>query len=214
MQTELLTTLLVFLPSNNREIVKSALGFLKLIISHSFPKPIITPHLPQLVPALLARAHDHKNHFKVKVRHILERLIRRFGYDEVRGAVGEGEGGEGVKVLGNIKKRKDRAKRKRVAAEEAGEESDAEGAQTVKGTAKAGDAFEDVLYGSESEIEDSDDEGGAGKKGKREQGQKGGKKEFGARLRGDDEQPMDLLSGAASRVTSTSICFLFCFNIC
>ncbi|KZV69917.1 NUC173-domain-containing protein [Peniophora sp. CONT] len=210
MQTELLTTLLVFLPSTNREIVKSALGFLKLAISHSFPKPIITPHLPQLVPALLARAHDHKNHFKVKVRHILERLIRRFGYEDVRKAAEDGGvagGGEGLKVLGNIKKRKDRAKRKRAAVEEAGEgESDGEEKEGKGG--KAGDAFEDVLYGSESEIEDSDEEEGGGAKkgrdgrgGQTQQG-KSGKREFGARLRGDDEQPMDLLSGAASRVTN------------
>lgn len=128
-------------------------------------------------------------------------MIRRFGYEEVRKAAGE-ESGEGVKVLGNIKKRKDRAKRKRAAAEEAGVESDEEG--PGQGKAKVGDAFEDVLYGSESEIEDSDEEEGAGAaKGRKGQAQVKGKREFGARLRGDDEQPMDLLSGAATRVTST-----------
>ena len=129
---------------------------------------------------------------------------KRFGFDEVMSAAGEGES-EGKKVLANIKKRKDRAKRKRAAAEEAGEESDGDDAKEARG-AKAGDAFEDVLYGSESELEDSDEEGGV--QAKKGQGQaKGakGKKEFGARLRGDDEQPMDLLSGAASRVTSTFI---------
>ena len=49
-----------------------------------------------------------------------------------------------------------------------------------------------------------DEEGGV--RAKKGQGHVKGakeKKEFGARLRGDDEQPMDLLSGAASRVTST-----------
>lgn len=61
-----------------------------------------------------------------------------------------------------------------------------------------GDAFEDVLYGSESELDDSGDEeqpqhGAASKR-------KGG--DHGLRLRVDDDEPMDLLQGAVSRVTS------------
>ena len=62
----------------------------------------------------------------------------------------------------------------------------------------AGDAFEDVLYGSESELGDSDDE--EAEQAPRAQGRKGNA--GGARLRVDDDQPMDLLSGAASGVTS------------
>ncbi len=71
---------------------------------------ILRPHLQQLVPALLIWSHDHKNHFKAKVRHIFERMIRRFGYEDVYACAGEEEA---RKVLMNIKKRKDRAKRKK-----------------------------------------------------------------------------------------------------
>jgi ribosomal RNA-processing protein 12 len=109
MHTEILTTLLVFISSANREIVKSILGFVKLSI-HTLPADLLRPHLPTLVPALLGWSHDHKNHFKLKVRHIFERMLRRFGWDEVYGCTGEEEA---KKVLVNIKKRKDRAKRKR-----------------------------------------------------------------------------------------------------
>lgn len=59
-----------------------------------------------------------------------------------------------------------------------------------------GDAFEDVLYGSESEL-DSDDEGPSAPAPKRKN------IDHGARLRVDDDEPMDLLQGAASRITST-----------
>lgn len=61
-----------------------------------------------------------------------------------------------------------------------------------------GDAFEDVLYTSDSELGDSDEDDGevAAPAGKH----KGG--DFAARLRLDNDEPMDLLSGAASRVTS------------
>ena len=118
MHSELFTTLLVFLTSTNREIVKSILGYVKLAI-HTLPLEIITPHLKDLVPALLSWSHDHKNHFKAKVRHIFERMIRRFGWDAVYSCAGEEEA---ARVLINIKKRKDRAKRKK--AQKARDEDD------------------------------------------------------------------------------------------
>jgi ribosomal RNA-processing protein 12 len=109
MQGEILTTMLVFLTSANREIVKSILGFVKLAI-HTLPVDVVRPHLSQLVPALLGWSHDHKNHFKAKVRHIFERMLRRFGWDEVYAFAKESEA---AKVLVNVKKRKERAKRKK-----------------------------------------------------------------------------------------------------
>jgi ribosomal RNA-processing protein 12 len=118
MHTEVLTTLLVFLTSANREIVKSTLGYIKLVV-HTLPIELLQPHLPQLVPALLRWSHDHKNHFKAKVRHIFERMLRRFGFEEVYSCAGEEEA---RKVLVNIKKRKERAKRKKATA---GDDDDA-----------------------------------------------------------------------------------------
>ena len=119
MLNEIFSTLLVFLSSANREIVKSTLGFVKLAI-HTLPETVIQPQLPQLVPALLGWAHDHKNHFKTKVQHIFERMIRRFGFQEVYSCA---NGEEAAKVLVNIKKRKDRAKKKKaLAAGDVGEE--------------------------------------------------------------------------------------------
>lgn len=120
MHTEIITTLLVFLSSTNREIVKSTLGYIKLVV-HTLPAELVRPHLPQLVPALLRWSHDHKNHFKPKVRHVFERMIRRFGWDAVYGCAGEEEA---RKVLVNIKKRKERAKRKKAAAEDEGDDLD------------------------------------------------------------------------------------------
>lgn len=114
MQSEIFSTLLVFLTSANREIVKSTLGYIKLSI-HTLPAGLLQPHLKDLVPALLRWSHDHKNHFKAKVRHIFERMLRRFGWNEVYSCAGE-EGA--AKVLVNIKKRKERAKRKKNAHDE------------------------------------------------------------------------------------------------
>jgi ribosomal RNA-processing protein 12 len=209
MLNEIFSTLLVFLSSTNREIVKSSLGFAKLAV-HTLPENLIRPQLPQLVPALLGWVHDHKNHFKTKVQHIFERMIRRFGFQEVYSCA---NGEEASKVLVNIKKRKDRAKRKKALA--AGNSGDEVGAMSFsleldqastsfsQGQLKkrtTGNAFEDVLYASEIEIsdsdEDEDEDRGAAITRKRSVGT------FAARLRLDDDEPMDLLSGAASRFTS------------
>lgn len=64
--------------------------------------------------------------------------------------------------------------------------------------AATGDAFEDVLYGSESELDDSEDENTD-----KPAPLKGKKKQMGnARLRMDGDNPIDLLQGAATQVTS------------
>lgn len=57
-----------------------------------------------------------------------------------------------------------------------------------------------MLYASESDISDSDEDDNDEvevKAGKRNAG------DFSTRIRLDDDEPMDLLSGAASRITST-----------
>lgn len=115
MHNEILSTMLVFLTSTNREIVKSILGFVKLVI-HTLPADLIRPHLKDLVPALLSWSHDHKNHFKVKVRHIFERMLRRFTWEEIHSCAEDEE--DSTKVLINIKKRKERAKRKKANRED------------------------------------------------------------------------------------------------
>ena len=86
---------------------------------HTMPVDLLRPHLQQLVPGLLNWSHDHKNHFKAKVRHIFERLLRRFPWEDV---YSHAEQEDGRKVLLNIKKRKERAKRRKNRDVEEGEE--------------------------------------------------------------------------------------------
>ncbi|KAF5393513.1 hypothetical protein D9757_000788 [Collybiopsis confluens] len=194
MKTEIFGTLLVFLSSTNREIVKSVLGYIKLAI-HTYPVDLVHPYLKDLVPALLKWSHDHKNHFKSKVRHIFERLLRRFPWEDVYSVAGEDEAS---KVLVNIKKRKERARRKKANKEEEEEE-----AAVPQGKATTGDAFEDILYGSESDDEFSDNDEDTVSNRLPSQN-KGKKQAHGMRLRLDNDEPMDLLEGVAARVSNSS----------
>lgn len=119
---EILTTLIHFLTSTNREIIKSTLGFIKLVI-HTLPPLLLKPHLETLVPNLLTWAKDYKNHFKVRVQHIFERMMRVFGADGVIGSVKSGDE-EGGKILEAIRRRKERSKRRKRANREREEEEE------------------------------------------------------------------------------------------
>ncbi|WWC88271.1 uncharacterized protein L201_003178 [Kwoniella dendrophila CBS 6074] len=197
--SELISTLSVFLSSKNREIVKSALGFAKVSIV-SLPLSVLQPHLGQLVPALLGWVHDHKNHFKSKTIHIFERLIRRFGFDEIYNCSTELP--EERKVLNGIRKRKERAKKRKNGKDDENDEN-ADGEQ--KPHQSSGNAFDDILYNSDSDLSDgdSDDEEARpnqkGRKGQQQQQQqqqnKKGKQDRDNRyIRNEGDEPMDLLS--------------------
>jgi ribosomal RNA-processing protein 12 len=195
MINELVSTIVVFVASKNREIVKSALGFVKVAVV-SLPAETMRPHLPTLVPALLGWVHDHKNHFKTKTVHIFERMIRKFGYEAVYSQGGEGDR---KKVLENIKKKKDRAKRQK-ANRAAGSDEEEEDTATRK--VSTGSAFEDALYGSDSEDEETGAPSSRAKpaaenvKGRKD-------KRNAAYIQEDADEPMDLLDRSiAARVTS------------
>jgi hypothetical protein len=115
MSNEIFTTMMVFLDSANREIVKSALGFIKLAV-HTYPTDVIREHLRPILGSLLGWSHGNRNHFKMPVRHICERLMRKIGYEELVACLEDNE--DGKKILANIKKRKEHAKKKKAKAAE------------------------------------------------------------------------------------------------
>ncbi|KAL1408080.1 pre-rRNA processing protein [Vanrija albida] len=180
--SELVATIVVFVGSKNREIVKSALGFIKVAVV-ALPVETVEPHLNTLVPALLGWVHDHKNHFKSKTVHIFERMIRKFGFDTVyRHAP---EGGE-RKVLDNIRRRKERAKRKKANADESGDED--------KPKTSSGNAFDDILYNSDSDLGSDNEEERVVKPLSKRQRKAQAAAEAAAYIRHDGDEPMDLLS--------------------
>ena len=188
MLAELLTTMLVYLESTNREIVKASLGFCKVATLSLSPQQI-EQVLPSLVPALLQIRHVHKNHFKAQVRHLMERLLRRFGEKAVSAHVDP----ENQRLIANIRKRKERAKRRRAHAD--GGEDETEPVARSGGM----DAFEDALYGSDSDDSDEEEEEDAAVP------RRSRHREDDTYLLEDDDAPMDLLDEAAVGAIRTNV---------
>ncbi|KAK3817584.1 MAG: hypothetical protein J3Q66DRAFT_388121 [Benniella sp.] len=189
MVSEAISTMRLFVNSSNRETVKSALGFIK-VTTISLDVEIVRPHLQEIL------------------RHILERLVRRFGYDDIVAFVPEAD----KKLLVNIKKRRERAKRKKANASEMemDGEADEEGEETTKRSNKPhamfGSAYEDALYGSESDLSDDDnDQEEDDMTGKTTQKKSNKEKQAAdAWIKEDGDTPLDFLDcTVVSRVTAS-----------
>lgn len=150
---EISSTVELFLTHNAREIAKSAIGFVKVEVL-CLPEDIVRANLNKLLEKLMKWSHEHKGHFKSKVKHILERLIRKFGIEEVENAIPE----EDRKLVANIKKTRNRAKRK-----------EQEGAETGTSERKFVSAYEEALYDTDDSEDEEQTNNNTGKKGKGDQ---------------------------------------------
>jgi hypothetical protein len=120
MLKELVETVELFLTSNNREIVRSVLGFVKVAVV-VLPDETLRPRLSTMVPSLMAWNKEHKGRLRSKVKGIIDRLVRRFGAPLLEAIVGE----EDRKLIVNIRKARERSKRKKKEGAE-GEDEDEE----------------------------------------------------------------------------------------
>ena len=121
--------------SPTTEIVKASLGLVKVSVVCS---TITNATLPVVMDGILEHA-KHKSKFRVKVRHILERLIRKHSYLTIEELVPVTE----RKLIANIQKRRERQKKKKNASK----------------TPKTQESFQDVVNGTDSELgSDADDQ--------------------------------------------------------
>ncbi|KAJ9409655.1 hypothetical protein DTO045G8_2581 [Paecilomyces variotii] len=203
-QTDLVQTVDLFLTSNNREIVRSVLGFVKVVVV-VLPDDMLRPRLDSLVPNLMVWSKEHNGRMRVKVKGIIDRLVRRFGAPLMEVLVGESD----RKLVVNIRKERERRKRKKNAADDAGEDEGEEG----NGGRVFNNAFDKAVYGSdlsdESDLDDDasqidvDEEGHA--RTKRSGKGKGGKQgEQYIRELSPEDNPLDLLApGALAHISTT-----------
>jgi ribosomal RNA-processing protein 12 len=195
---DLVQTMDIFLKSPNREIVRSVLGFVKVSVI-SLPLSVVQPRLPTLIPNLLSWSHEHKAHLQAKVKHIFERMIRRFGVELVDKYTPESD----KKLVANIRKTRERRKKKKSAADEEGDKDGDEQADASSGKrrSKFESGYDEAVYGSDGDSSESgsdvsDDE----VLGRKRRG-KTGRDAF---IIEDEDEPLDLLDRRAlGNISST-----------
>jgi ribosomal RNA-processing protein 12 len=186
---DLVSTMDLFLQSPNREIVRSVLGFVKVAII-SLPETIVKPRLEGLVRGLMSWSHEHKARFRTKVKHIVERMIRRFGFDLVERYCPTDD----KKFINNIRKTKERRKRKK---DVGGADDDEQQSAPPRRKNKFESEYDNALYGSEESAE----EDGSDVERENSHNPGGGANVF---IVEDSDEPLDLLDRKALGHISTS----------
>ncbi|KAH3902963.1 related to Ribosomal RNA-processing protein 12 [Saccharomycodes ludwigii] len=195
-------TIELYLTSNSREIVKSAIGFIKVVVL-SFPVESVRDKIPSLLPKLLRWSHEHTGHFKSKIKNIIERLVRRFGEDFMEGIFPE----EDKKLFSNIKKQRNRNNKKKITEEEdndAGTKNDQQKQNnmgTFNNSTRFMSAFDEVVYASDTEenadgVTEFDEEGNIKRKP--------GRQKNAQYIVENKENPLDLLdTSTLTHITSS-----------
>lgn len=183
---DLVETMDLFLSSPNREIVRSVLGFAKVAVI-VLPEGVLVPRLKNLVPSLMSWSREHKAQFRAKIKHLIERMIRRFGFELVYNHCPEGD----KKFIGNIRKAKERRKRKRDAADTENEY----GTTTEKRAVHFESEYDQAIYHSDdSNIVNDKSETDAGDAGIGRRRMRGPTKAY---ILEGSEDPLDLLDQKA-----------------
>ena len=145
---EHLDTILITMSFKNREVTKAALGFVKVCVV-CMDAEVVKTHVPAIINAILLYTHRiHKSHFKSKTRHLFERLIRKFGFEYIDSLVP----GTDKKLILNIRKRREAAARRKIAAV-----SGNTGATAPQATSSK-HKFEEAFHDSGSELGSDDEE--------------------------------------------------------
>ncbi|GAB4822579.1 hypothetical protein N2152v2_009625 [Parachlorella kessleri] len=202
---ELLPAVVMLLRSKAREVIKSVLGFVKVVVMR-LPVDSLMPFIPQIMEGILLWCEDSKNKFRLKVRVILERLARRCGFEALEPHIPEAH----RKLLTHIRKQTGRKERRK---SEAGSQMDWEeaeetrsrtsrGAQTQAKTARTGDWDEGVFSDEEGEDAGTVASGKTAKTAGRQSAapSRGGRRQPAGRLPASQSaEPVDLLDMDVSR---------------
>jgi hypothetical protein len=145
--SQLLPSICALLRSKAREVIKAVLGFLK-VAAMRVPIELLTPHLRDVVSGVLLWAEDTKNRYKLKVRHLVERLCKRCGYDTVAAVWPASE----LKLLTAIRKEFARkARRKTWKTGEDGDDDASEGHSRMARTARASAWGHSAMFSDEED---------------------------------------------------------------
>ncbi|KAM9282041.1 RRP12-like protein [Cariama cristata] len=187
---QLLQNICLLLASRTRDVVKAALGFLKVTLLLVDTK-LLAKHVQEMLEAVGNLSDDMRRHFRMKLRNLFTKFIRKFGFELVKGLLPA----EYHKVLVNIRKAEARSRKQRALRQAAAdtEEEEALPAQP------RGDSMEEILADSEDE-EEEEEERQQSKERRKQARQKGQ-----AWLKeGEEDEPLNFLDpNVSQRVLAT-----------
>uniref|UniRef100_A0A2I3TM20 Ribosomal RNA processing 12 homolog n=2 Tax=Pan troglodytes TaxID=9598 RepID=A0A2I3TM20_PANTR len=154
---QLLENVCLLLASRTRDVVKSALGFIKVAVT-VMDVAHLAKHVQLVMEAIGKLSDDMRRHFRMKLRNLFTKFIRKFGFELVKRLLPE----EYHKVLVNIRKAEARAKRHRALSQAALEEEEEEEEEEEPAQGK-GDSIEEILADSEDEEDNEEEERSRGK---------------------------------------------------
>ncbi|KAG8435420.1 hypothetical protein GDO86_013382 [Hymenochirus boettgeri] len=183
----LLENVCLLLSSRTREVVKAALGFIKVVIFIMDLK-ILSKHLQMMIEAIGNINSDMRRHFRTKLKNIFTKFIRKFGFEMVKSMLPE----EYHKVLLNIRKAEARNKKQKALKQAA-----TEGEEDLETRKLKGDSIEDILA-------DTDEEDEVEEKRTKQQRKQTRQKAQAWLKEGEEDEPLNFLDPKASqRVLAT-----------
>uniref|UniRef100_A0A8C4U339 Ribosomal RNA processing 12 homolog n=1 Tax=Falco tinnunculus TaxID=100819 RepID=A0A8C4U339_FALTI len=187
---QLLQNICLLLASRTRDVVKSALGFLKVTLLLVDTK-LLAKHVQTMLEAVGNLSDDMRRHFRMKLRNLFIKFIRKFGFDLVKGLLPA----EYHKVLVNIRKAEARSRKQRALRQAAADTNEEEAPPAHP----RGDSMEEILADSEDE-EEEEEERQRSKEWRKQARQKGQ-----AWLKeGEEDEPLNFLDpNVSQRVLAT-----------
>ncbi|XP_069756548.1 RRP12-like protein isoform X2 [Narcine bancroftii] len=144
----LLKNICLLLQSKTRDVVKSALSFIKVVL-FIMDTGALAQQLHLLMESIGNMRDDSRRHFRMKIKNMFTKFIRKFGFEMIESMVPE----EYHKVLVNIRKAEARNKRQRAMKQNTSElESEDEAPQQSR------DSIEDILAETDSEDDANEEE--------------------------------------------------------
>ncbi|EDO27318.1 predicted protein, partial [Nematostella vectensis] len=140
---QLIESVLVCLKSKTKEVIKSALGFLKVVIS-VMSREDLAPYARDLASGIVTWNEDNRRRFRYNVKVLFERLIRKFGYQTALKCVPE----DHKKLVHNIHKTTQRLKRQKIISRAKNMGADTDDQDTL---APHMESYEALMFGSDDE---------------------------------------------------------------
>ncbi|CBJ29712.1 conserved unknown protein [Ectocarpus siliculosus] len=161
MVPELTATMLLLLKEPSREVVKAVLGWLRVAVGGA-DREVLRPMIADIVVGVMSGTTPrHKDHFRAKIRIVLSKLCRKFGFEEIKALMPE----QDKKLVAHMQttaERELKAKKTRLAGGRGGGDDGGRGGSANPGEGKITKAvrtFDTIMEGSDADDSDSEDEG-------------------------------------------------------